>query len=188
MISLGGRRRRQQSGFSLIELMVVVAIIALMAMLAVPALTKDRQDARFYKFVSTFAFDVRRAHMEAISTKDHRQFTVSKDRYSISAATKVPKTSKYTLTLLANRLAPSDVVIAGIMPISTMPGTSYPTPSGLGFAQNFRLQSTGGVQMEVASNYEDKSVTVFFKTTDNAWKARVVIFQATTHTKMYKSW
>ncbi len=187
MIANGGRRHKQ-AGFTLTELMVVVAIIALMAMLAVPALTKDRQDARFFKFVRTFAFDVRRAHMKAISTKDHRQFTVSKDRYGISAATKVPKTSKYTLTTLATRLAPSDVVIAGIMPISTMPGTSYPTPSGIGFAQSFRLLSTGGVQMEASSNYEDKSVTIFFKTSDNAWKARVVIFQATAHTKLYKSW
>ena len=50
------------------------------------------------------------------------------------------------------------------------------------------LLSTGGVQMEASSNYEDKSVTIFFKTSDNAWKARVVIFQATAHTKLYKSW
>ena len=178
----------RESGFTLTELMVVVAIITLMAMLAVPALTRDRQDARFFKFVRTFAFDVRRAHMEAISSKDHRQFTVTKDRYSISAATAVPKSSTRVLSLLANRLAPPDVVVAGIMPISTLPGKSYPAPSGVGFAQKFRTLSTGGVQMEVGSSFEDKSVTVFFKTVDNAWKARVVIFQATCHTTMYKSW
>ena len=178
------RAKAGEFGFTLTELMVVVAIITLMAMLAVPALTKDRQDARFFKFVRTFAFDVRRAHMEAISSKDHRQFTVTKDRYAISAVTGGTK----LLTLLASRMAPPDVEIAGIIPDSSLPGTSYPVPSGVGAAQNFRTLSTGGVQMEVGSNFADKSVTVFFRTNDSAWKARVVIFQATCHTTIYKNW
>ena len=118
-------RSLREQGFTLTELMVVVAIVALLALVAVPALTKDRQDARFFKFVRGFAFDVRRAHMEAISSKDHRQFAVRGDRYSISAATKVPKVSTRVLSLLANRLAPPDVQIAGIMPMSSLPNTSY---------------------------------------------------------------
>ena len=122
------------------------------------------------------------------TSKDHRQFAVRGDRYSISAATKVPKVSTRVLSLLANRLAPPDVQIAGIMPMSSLPNTSYPAPTGIGFTQKFRTLSTGGVQMEVGSNYTDSSVTVFFRTSDNAWQARVVIFQATCHTKMYKSW
>ena len=167
--------------------MVVVSIIALMALLAVPALTKDRVDARFYKFVRSFVFDVRRGHMEAISSRDHRQFVVARDRYSISAI--IGAKGAETPSLLTTRLAPPGVEIAGVAPQTAMPGTSYPAPT-MPSSPRFRVLSTGGTQADVSATgtFTDSSFTVFFRTTDGAYKARVVIFQATCHTTMYKSW
>lgn len=180
MAAPGAPTRLHEQGLTLVELMVVVAIVAVIAMVAIPALLRDRTDTVFYRFARSLTHDVRRAHMEAITSKEHRQFSIVENRYTISSV------SGKTLALLATRDVPPEVEIAGVMYQSTPPGKVY-SPSSLSGAEFIRMLSTGGVQVKKGGSMTDSSVTVFLKSADGLHKARVEIYQATAHTKMHKS-
>lgn len=178
---------RASAGFTLTELMVVVTILALTAMIAVPALTRDRIEARFNGYLRTFAHDVRRAHMEAISTKDHYQFTVSSGGYSVSSV--VVSSGSVTPSLLLTRAVPEGVTITGVLQTTALPGGSYSPPSSMSGQVTFRLEATGGLSVEKSStSFVPSSISVFFKSTQGGYKGRVVIYQTTCQTQVYDRW
>lgn len=184
------RLRSNDRGITLIELMVVVTILAIVLILAVPAFTRDRLDAEFAKFVRTFAHDVRRAHQAALSSRDHRQILMSRDRYQIRSVTAATGGGIPTLEL--TRTAPPDVVISGVTAQTAEPGMSYTTPSGAMSGQReLRLEATGGLSVETSAgsgSFASSSATIFFQTLRGGYRARIVIYQATCHAKLYDQW
>ena len=182
------RRRRRESGLTLVELMVAIAILAITAMIAVPALVRDRVDARFKSFVRTMAHDLRRAHSAALSSKDSYQLVFTSGRYRIDSV--ATGSSGSVATKVSERQNPSGVVTADVLFITAMPGSSYAVPSGtMSNEKVLRLESTGSVTTETAPNtYTPTSATIFLKTTTGGYKSRVVIFSATCQTQVYEGW
>jgi len=168
--------------------MVVVAILAVTAMIAVPALTRDRVDARFDSFVKKLGHDIRRAHTEAMRSKDSYQIVVDNDRYRIDSVTVAAGST--TASKVADRIAPSGVRITGVLNTTAIPGISYTAPTGpMGSPVALRLESTGGLNVETSPyTFTPSSATVFLKTITGGYKARVVIYQATTQTQVYQGW
>jgi prepilin-type N-terminal cleavage/methylation domain-containing protein len=179
------QRRARQQGLTLIEVMVVVLILGLVAAIAVPALTKDRLDDALYSFTMKFAHDIRRAHMEAISSKDDLQIYLGRDNYRMF----VLDVSTGTPTEVSRRQAPNDVIIAGVLGTTAVPGTSY-TPPGVDPATRIiKMLATGGMQLgDTSNNFNTSAVTVFLKTLRSNYKSRVVVYPATTQARMYKGW
>lgn len=184
------RKSAYEAGITLVELMVVVTILAVSLMLAVPLFTKDRIESEFNKFVRTFAHDLRRSHAEAIGSRDDRQFIISGDRYQIRALTHT--TAGAVPNLLVTRTAPEGVAITGVINQAVEPGMTYTPPTG-GMSGSFeiRLAATGGLEVETSAgsgNVAPNSATVYFRTLRGNHYARIVIYQATCHAKLYQQW
>lgn len=175
----------RQQGLTLIEVMVVVLILGLVAVIAVPAFTKDRLDDALYGYTVKFAHDIRRAHMEAISSKDDIQIYLGRDNYRmyvLDAATSTP-------TEVSRRQAPTDIIIAGVLGTTAVPGTSYTPPGEDPTTRVIKMLATGGIELgDTSNNFNTSAVTVFLKSLRGDFKSRVVVYPATTHARMYKGW
>jgi prepilin-type N-terminal cleavage/methylation domain-containing protein len=182
----GGRRR--EAGVTLIELMVGVIILSVLAAIALPAFTRDSLESRFWGYVNRFARDVQRCHTEAISSKEDRSLVLTAaDRYTINSI--VVTSSGSTAALLNQRQAPGDVVSTGFLALAAVPwNTSYSSQPSFVASKELRFKATGSVATDASGTLTDSAATVFFKTTNDRIKARVVIFQATSLTKIYEGW
>ncbi len=181
-------RAENESGLTLIELMIVVVILALTAMIAVPSFTRDRVESRFRGFVKILAHDLRRSHSAALGSKDSYQLVIDNNKYRIDSVTIASGST--TATMVSERQAPNGVVMTGVLATTAIPGVPYSAPSGpIGSPVALRLESTGGLAMETTPyTFTPTSATVFLKTTTGSVKARVVIYQATCQTQVYEGW
>lgn len=187
-VSKGRKGKYRESGLTLVELMIVVAILAITATIAVPALTRDRISSRFNNFVHKLASDLNVAKTSALGSKDSYQLIMESDGYTIFTVT-IAAGSETTSRASDKRQA-AGVEISGILANTAVPGVSYSPPSGpLGSPVALRLQSTGGLMLETApKTFTPSSASIFLKSATGGYKARVVIYQATSHVKVYKGW
>jgi prepilin-type N-terminal cleavage/methylation domain-containing protein len=179
------RRSSQDQGFTLTELMVVVVILALLAAVAVPALTKDDEEERFERFVSTFMRDLQKQRFTSISTKEHRAVEISGNSYQLITMVGTVRSP------MEQREAPVDCFVAAVTNESGMPGNSYSTPSvtPMSTTSYVLFEGTGGAKVDLTgSNEETKPSTIFFGTRSGNHKKRIVIFPATAYAALYQDW
>lgn len=103
--------RRKQSGYTLVEVMVVVVIIAIVSMIAAPRFTRDRFAADGREFANELTRELQRSRIEAISSRMPMYAFVYSDRVEIRSA-------KAGATLVAPVVAPttSDPILRVIRP------------------------------------------------------------------------
>ncbi|MBK8480766.1 MAG: prepilin-type N-terminal cleavage/methylation domain-containing protein [Proteobacteria bacterium] len=173
-------------GFTLVELLVALTIMAVLAALAIPAFSRDTSEADFKRTVRQIAQDLRRLHYEAISSREHRSLVIPSpgQRYSLNAV--VPGTT--TMSLLRREILAPTVIIAGVLERAATPGTSYTPPGAL--PAEVRFTGTADVQAEAGSTSapSDSAATVFIRTVDNHFHARIVVYQTTAYVRVYQSW
>lgn len=180
------RELKQELGLTLVELMATVAILALLAVVSIPALTRDTLESDFKSFTRKFTHDIRKAHAQAISTRDDITLVLRPEEYNIEAV----EPATQTPAGLARRQVPHDVRIVGIVRNTILPGDSPGSPD-FTTGDTLRLSSSGGLQVGSGtgqSNFSPSSVTVFFQTLTGGYRARVVIYQATCQARLYDGW
>ena len=74
---------QKNSGFSIIEVMMVVAIIAIMAAIALPSMIGSRSDAKFRGTVENLKGDLNRAKMMAVRENALVVVNFFSDRYEV---------------------------------------------------------------------------------------------------------
>jgi prepilin-type N-terminal cleavage/methylation domain-containing protein len=177
-------RRGGDAGLTLVELMVAVAVLAVLAAVAIPAFTRDNEEPRFRSYVRRLGADIKRSHMEAISTRDDRRITFGSDRYQVDAV--VESGGSQTISFVVRRMAPPDVVVAGVKGVTALKSGAA---SGLSTDPMLRLRATGGLALEGSSGgLTESSATVFLKTKDGRYKARVIVYQATCQVRTLEGW
>ncbi len=180
-------RFARDQGITLVELIAVVAILALLALIAIPAFTKDRLDSDLKGYVRKFSVDVRKAHSQALSNKEDMALVLKREGYSIQSIVN----STNTAAVVADRPAPPEVIIAGLITTTAEPEDTYTAPGTLDDASIIRLGTTGGLELCKVGELDactSSSVTVFFKTLVGDHKSRVVIYQATSQARMVDGW
>jgi len=179
--------KKHELGLTLVELMATVAILALLAVVSIPALTRDTLESDFKSFTRKFTHDIRKAHAQAISTRDDITLVLQPEEYNIEAV----EPATQTPAGLARRQVPHDVRIVGIVRNTILPGYSPGSPDLTSYGDTLRLSSSGGLQVGSGtgqSNFSPSSVTVFFQTLTGGYRARVVIYQATCQARLYDGW
>jgi prepilin-type N-terminal cleavage/methylation domain-containing protein len=176
----------RSAGFTLVELLVVVAILAVLAALAIPTFGRDSSEADFRRSVRLLAQDLRRLHYEAIASREHRSMVIPSpgERYSLNAV--VPGTT--TMSLLRREVLPATVIVAGVLERAATPGTAYAPPGAL--PAEVRFTGTADVQAEAGSTTAptDSSATIFVRTVNNQFHARIVVYQTTAYVRVYDRW
>lgn len=192
------RVAKGERGFTLTELMVVVAIVAIVAAIAVPLLTADHSEADLNKFVEKFVQDVRRAHIEAISSREERalQITNSNGQSQWNLTQVSPGAPTDTHTLLSRNILPSNVVIVAVSSINALPieGNTYSAPTvtapvaAMTGDAEIRFRCTGEADSNITTATTFEPTTVFFSTDSGRFRARVVISPQNSFVKYFPSW
>jgi len=94
------RLSRGQSGYTLVEVMVVVVIIAILSMIAAPRFTRDRVAADGREFANELTRELQRSRIEAISSRFPLYVFIYSDRVEVRSA-------KAGATLVAPVVAPT---------------------------------------------------------------------------------
>ena len=107
---------QKNSGFSIIEVMMVVAIIAIMAAIALPSMIGSRSDAKLRGAVENLKGDLNRAKMMAVRENDLVVVNFFSDRYEVfvdngAGANAGDWTHNSDERRLANRWLPTGVTI-----------------------------------------------------------------------------
>jgi type IV pilus assembly protein PilE len=134
----GTRRSQRQSGFTLIELMVVVAIVAVLAAIAYPSYTSHLRKGRRAE-AQAYMMDI--AQREQQYFTDTRTYAVDTGGVTAASVLNAPATPQdlggyYTITTAAGTVTPSFVITAtaiGQQQVDgnlTIDNTGAKTPAG----------------------------------------------------------
>jgi prepilin-type N-terminal cleavage/methylation domain-containing protein len=105
------RGHRNETGYTLVEVMVVVVIIAILSVIAAPRFTRDRVAADGREFANELTRELQRSRIEAISSRMPMYVFVYSNRVEVRAA-------KPGATLVAPVVAPTiaDPILRVIRP------------------------------------------------------------------------
>src|SRR5687767_5787330 len=95
-LEMGGRMKKQQTGFTLIELMITVAVVAILASIALPSYRQYVVRAN-RSAVQQFMLDI--ANREEQYMLDARSYTATIGTGGLNTSTPADVTGKYTVTV-----------------------------------------------------------------------------------------
>jgi prepilin-type N-terminal cleavage/methylation domain-containing protein len=171
-------------GFTLVELMAAMTILALLAAVAVPAFTRDVQQSAYRRFGVELLQAVQQAKMGAASARDDRRlnFLIGGNQYLLES------TAAGTPALLRS-VAGGDVEVSKLCPEARDTGTctdAEVSTSAAGFMVVF--SATRDVSLIYGGSPHAKSATIYYRTRDDHYRGRVVIYQATAYARQYDGW
>lgn len=187
-MKIGRSAMDNEQGLTLVELMVVLAILAVVAGLAAPSFTRDDNESKFRHYVIRMARDMRRARIEALSSREDRSVFIHTGppmSYTLEAA--VPNQPTTSL-IIKPQVAPNGVQVVGVLPMAAEPGSGVTgtavLPAEVRFTGINQVMRLTGAQVGTLPPVPG-SATVLFQTTDGRHRARIVVFGATGHANVH---
>jgi prepilin-type N-terminal cleavage/methylation domain-containing protein len=195
--SSASEKRIPASGFTLVELMVVLTIVGALVAVAIPVFTRDTSHADFDNFVRHLAQDVTRARLGAMAQREEHGINIPADGKSYELVSVFTDSGGTTETLLRKVQTPSTVQIVGGATVATTPGLGYSlfawdpdSPTNLPL--QVRFAPIGDVTRALGgSAFGAGGASIYIASVVNGevrYRARIVIYKSTGYSRVYDSW